>query len=155
MGSRTEGDAMPDDDIRSGPSRVTELRVVVRVPDVPALVAALREDLGLEEVARFGEGDADAVLLEVGGATIEIGNQAHTDGIDEIETGRRGSPQLRLALEVADTAAATEALASRPGVRVLGGPARTPWGSVNARLSLADGVEVTLFESQDGPEPLL
>ena len=131
------------------PRRVSQLRIVVRVPDVSALAALLQEDLGLDPVARFGTGGAEAVLLEAGTATIEIGNQAHTDQIDQLEVGRPGSPQFRLALEVDDTEAVAESLESRPGVEVLGRPALMPWGSLNARIALADGVQVTLFEQRE------
>ncbi|NUR08922.1 MAG: VOC family protein [Nocardioidaceae bacterium] len=136
----------------NGPSRVAQLRLVVRVPDVEALVRLLRDDLGMGELARFGTDGAEAVLLETGAATIEVGNQAHTDQIDGIEVGRPTSPQLRLALEVDDTAGLTAALAERPDVRVLGAPAVTPWGSLNSRLTLADGVQVTLFEERGDEE---
>jgi catechol 2,3-dioxygenase-like lactoylglutathione lyase family enzyme len=138
--------------VRPGAPRVSQLRIVIRVPDVAALLRLFQEELGLELVARFGADGADAVLLDAGTATIEIGNQKHADEIDELEVGRRASPQFRLALEVDDTDAITASLAAHPGVDVLGPPVLTPWNSLNSRLTVAEGVQMTLFESRDDEE---
>lgn len=140
------------DNVPPSAPRVSQLRIVIRVPEVEALLRLLEDELGLEVLARFGEGAADAVLLDAGRATIEIGNRAHTDQIDELEMGRHGSPQFRLALEVDDTDEATASLAARPGVEVLGAPSLMPWHSLNSRLTVADGVQLTLFESLDDDE---
>lgn len=145
--------AAPDDPAPG--RRVSQLRIVVRVPDVGALTAMLREELGLDVVASFGTDGAEAVLLEAGTATIEIGNQAHTDQIDGLEVGRSVSGQFRIALEVDDTERVTSSLGERSGVTVLGPPAVMPWGSLNSRLELADGIQVTLFEQREQEERFL
>ena len=43
------------------------------------LMAALRDVLGLREAVRFSAGDAQAVVLEVPRATIEVGNACIAD----------------------------------------------------------------------------
>jgi hypothetical protein len=68
-------------------SRVSELRLVLRVADADALAATFTDELGLPVLATFGTGDARAVLLDAGRATIEVGNVEHADGIDELEAG--------------------------------------------------------------------
>ena len=133
------------------PSRVSELRLVLRVSDVESVSAMLSDDLGLPVVASFGTGDARAVLLEAGRATIEVGNDAHADGIDELEVGRPTRARVRVALEVDATDRLTEALGRR-GLEVLGPPATMPWGSRNARLAMTDDLQLTLFEQLEDTE---
>jgi lactoylglutathione lyase len=65
--------------------------------------------------------------------------------IDEVEVGRRVSPRLRVAFEVADADAATRALAEG-GAELIAGPVETPWRSRNSRLSAPAGLQITLFE---------
>jgi len=133
-------------------SRVSELRLVIRVEDVDSLVSLFADDLGLEVLARFGQGDASAVILAAGRATIEVGNAAHGDDIDGLEVGRPVSPQVRLALEVDATDELTRTIGAREGVAVVGPPATMPWGSRNARLEVADGLQLTLFEQLEDEE---
>lgn len=125
---------------------VAQLRVILEVEDHEAAVRFFRDVLGLEEQVAFeGEGDARVAILEAGRATLELANPAQKRLIDEVETGRVGSPPFRLAFEVADTRAATERLANA-GAAVLGAPGVTPWRSLNARLDGPAGVQVTLFQ---------
>jgi predicted enzyme related to lactoylglutathione lyase len=51
---------------------------------------------------------------------------------------------IRVAFEVADSAAATSA-AEHAGARVLAPPTTTPWNSSNARLEAPAGLQITLF----------
>jgi predicted enzyme related to lactoylglutathione lyase len=55
---------------------------------------------------------------------------------------------LRVALEVDDAAGAAARLRAA-GAEVLAEPTRTPWNSLNARLTAPDGVQLTLFEEPD------
>ena len=132
-------------------SRVSELRLVLRAEDVDALTDVLTEALGLPVVARFGTGGARAVLLEAGRATIEIGNRAHTDGIDDLEVGHATGSRVRLAVGVDATDELAEALGRR-GLDVVGPPATMPWGSRNARVALSDDLQLTLFEQVEDEE---
>ena len=90
-------------------------------------------------------GGAKVMILNAGRATLELSNPAQIDYIDTVETGRTGvSGQYRVAFEVDDCAAVTERLAAA-GAEVIAPPTRTPWDSMNARLTgpannAADGV---------------
>jgi hypothetical protein len=130
------------------PSACPSSALVVRVDDVDALTGVLTEELGLPVLARFGSGGAQAVLLDAGRATIELGNAEHTDGIDELETGAATGAPVRLALEVDATDELAATLGAR-GLDVVGPPATMPWGSRNARLRLTDDLQLTLFELHD------
>lgn len=129
---------------------VRQLRVVVTADDFDAALAFYRDELGLTEQAAFeGAGDARVVILSAGQATLELANPAQAAMIDDVEVGRRVSPHIRLAFEVADTRAATEKL-SAAGAEVIAGPAVTPWRSVNSRLQAPAGVQLTLFQELGG-----
>lgn len=127
-------------------SRVRQLRVVVTADDFDQAVAFYRDVLGLTEQAAFhGDGDARVVILDAGHATLELANPAQAAMIDGVEVGQRVSPHIRLAFEVDDARAATAGL-SAAGAEVIGGPAVTPWNSLNSRLRAPAGVQLTLFE---------
>lgn len=132
-------------------THVDELRLVIRTEAVDDLTSLLRDVLGLRETVRFTSGDADAVVLEVPRATIEIGNAAHVRSVDEVEVGSPVSTDWRVALGVDDAAALTAAVQATGLVETLAEPTRTPWGSLNSRLRIG-GVQLTLFENADGEE---
>jgi len=67
------------------------------------------------------------------------------DDFEQVEVGQQVSPHIRLAFEVDDTQAATARLAAA-GAEVIGGPAVTPWNSLNSRLRAPADVQLTLFE---------
>ncbi|HWM02283.1 MAG TPA: VOC family protein, partial [Actinophytocola sp.] len=62
-----------------------------------------------------------------------------------VEVGRRVAGHVRVAFAVADAAAATASL-NGAGAAVLAEPVRTPWNSLNSRLTAPDGLQLTLFE---------
>lgn len=123
---------------------VTELRLVITADDHAAAVAFFRDALGLPQLADFSGERGKVVLLAAGRATIEIADAAQAAYIDEVEVGRRVAGTLRVALEVPDPQAATARLAAA-GADVVAPPTRTPWGSLNARLTGPAGVQLTLF----------
>lgn len=123
---------------------VRELRLVVTVPDHDAAVRFYRDVLGLPELADFSSPDGRVILLGAGRATIEIVDQDQAEFIDRVEVGRRVAGQIRVALEVDDSAATTRRLADG-GAEVLAEPTRTPWDSLNARLDAPGGLQLTLF----------
>lgn len=128
----------------TGPVR--QLRLVVEAADHDAAVAFYRDVLGLPEQAAFqGEGDARVVILDAGRATLEIANPAQKRLIDDVEVGRQVAPALRVAFEVDDAVATTDALADA-GAEVLAPPTRTPWRSLNARLQAPAGLQITVFQ---------
>jgi len=65
--------------------------------------------------------------------------------IDAIEVGRDVAPRIRVAFEVSDVQAATEA-ATAADARLVAGPVETPWRSLNARLDAPGDLHITLFE---------
>jgi predicted enzyme related to lactoylglutathione lyase len=124
---------------------VRELRLVVTVEDHDQAVRFYRDVLGLPQLADFSSAEGDVVLLDAGRATVEVVDGRQAEFIDRVEVGRRVAGHIRVALEVAD-AAATTATLSEAGAAVLAEPVRTPWNSLNARLTAPDGLQLTLFE---------
>ncbi|MFN2560925.1 MAG: VOC family protein [Jatrophihabitans sp.] len=125
---------------------VNELRLVVTVDDYDGALAFYRDALGLRQHAAYAAPNGGRVtLLDAGRATIELADAAQADFIDEVEVGRRVAGKIRVALEVPDARAATERLASA-GAGLVAEPTRTPWNSLNARLTAPDGLQLTLFE---------
>jgi hypothetical protein len=133
-------------------THVHELRLVVRTEAVDDLTHLLRDVLGLREAVRFSAGAAEAVVLEVPRATIEIGNAAHVRSVDQVEVGAEVSTDWRLCLGVDDARALTAAAETTGLVETLAGPIRTPWGSLNSRLRFGDAIQLTLFENADDEE---
>lgn len=132
-----------------GGGGVLQLRLVARAEDFGDALQFYRDVLGMaEQEAYGGPGGARVVILDGGRATLELSNPAQVDYIDEVEVGRRVAPRFRLALEVDDTAAATDtALAG--GATLIAAPRETPWHSLNARLDAPAGMQLTLFQELD------
>lgn len=132
-----------------GDGMVLQLRVVVEASDYEEALAFFRDVLGLPEEAAFqGPDDARVAILDAGRATLEIANPAHKRMIDEVEVGRPVAPHVRLAFEVADTPATTDALVAA-GADLVAPPTETPWRSLNARLDTPAGLHVTVFQELD------
>ena len=126
--------------------RVLQMRLVVEASDYEEAVAFYRDVLGAaEELVVEGEGGEKVTILDVGRATLELSNPAQVAMIDEVEVGRRVSPRLRVAFEVADVEGATRQLVDG-GAELVAPPALTPWQSLNSRLSAPAGLQITLFE---------
>lgn len=125
---------------------VRQMRVVVEAPDYDEALALYRDALGTrQELQVHGEAGERVTILDAGRATLELSNPAQIDMIDRVEVGHRVSPRIRVAFEVTDAAAATEALVDA-GARLVAPPTLTPWDSVNARLEGPAGLQLTLFE---------
>lgn len=123
---------------------VTELRLVLTVRDYPAAEAFYRNVLGMEVAAQFPS-PGRVVLFEAGRATIELADEAHAEHVDQVEVGRRVAGAVRVALRVPDVEAATATAVATGAVDVLSLPVRTPWGSLNSRLTAPGGTQLTLF----------
>ncbi len=125
---------------------VNELRLVVTVDDYEGALAFYRDALGLHEQAAYAAPNGGRVtLLDAGRATIELADAAQADFIDEVEVGRRVAGTIRVAFEVPDSHAATQRLTAA-GAELIAEPTRTPWNSLNARLTAPDGLQLTLFQ---------
>ncbi|MFW6091437.1 MAG: VOC family protein, partial [Actinomycetota bacterium] len=96
---------------RTRQGRVLQLRLVVEAADYEEAVSFYRDVLGApEELVVEGDGGEKVTILDVGRATLELSNPAQVEMIDRVEVGRRVSPRLRVAFEVADTRSATDDL---------------------------------------------
>jgi lactoylglutathione lyase len=130
--------------------RVLQMRLVVEVDDYDEAVRFYRDVLGArEELQVHGDDGEKVTILDVGRATLELSNHAQVDMIDAVEVGRRVSPRLRVAFEVADAEAATERLVGG-GAQLVAPPTRTPWDSLNARLDGPASLQLTVFEELEG-----
>lgn len=140
-------------DHQPGTSGVHELRLVVTADDYDAAVAFYRDVLGMPVSAEYLSDDQGrVVILEAGVATLEIGDRPHAELVDDLEVGRRVAGHLRVALRVADAAAATED-ARAAGAEVVAPPTLTPWRSLNARLEAPGGLQVTLYQDDATTSP--
>jgi lactoylglutathione lyase len=124
---------------------VRELRLVVTVDNHEQALRFYRDVLGLPELADFSSADGNVRLLDAGRATVEVVDRRQAEFIDRVEVGRRVAGHIRVALEVDDAGAVTAQLAEA-GATVIAEPTRTPWNSLNARLTAPDGLQLTLFE---------
>jgi predicted enzyme related to lactoylglutathione lyase len=126
--------------------RVLQMRLVVEAEDYDEAVRFYRDVLGLQERdAISGPGDARVTILDAGSATLELANPAQKRMIDEVEVGRQVAPKYRVAFEVADGAAVTNALVEA-GAELIAPPTETPWRSLNSRLAAPAGLQITLFQ---------
>jgi uncharacterized glyoxalase superfamily protein PhnB len=133
--------------------RVLQMRLVVEADDYDEAVRFYRDVLGAsEELVVHGDDGEKVAILDVGRATLELSNPAQVDMIDRVEVGRRVSPHLRVAFEVADAAAVTDELVEA-GAELVAPPTRTPWDSLNSRLTGPAGLQLTLFEELGETNP--
>lgn len=134
---------------------VLELRVALTGADFERLMRFYSDGLGLEPAELWTNDGGRGALLKMGQGTLEIFDEAHAAAVDEIETGLSAdgrSGQIRIALRVPDLQAALDRLLSK-GATLVHAPVRTPWGHLNARLQDPDGLQVTLFQVLEEPEP--
>lgn len=124
---------------------VREVRVALTVEDFEEAVALYGEGLGLPAVKEWDEPHGRGAIFAAGVATIEILDHRQAEFIDEVETGRRVSGPVRLALGVASVEGSAEVL-QQNGAQASGGPVKTPWGDFNQRLQAPDGMQLTLFQ---------
>ena len=124
---------------------VLELRVAVTTSDYERLVKFYCDGLGIEPAAIWNNGDGQALVLDMGKATLEIFDEPQAELIDQLEAGKRVSGQIRFALQVPDLQAAMERLLAN-GATLVHPPVMTPWGDYNVRLQDPDGMQITLFQ---------
>lgn len=124
--------------------RVLELRVALTVEDYDGALAFYRDGLGLEVEESWERPDGSGAILPAGRATLELLSTTAAETIDRVEAGSRVSGAVRLALEVADSAAVGARLV-QAGAEPVGGPVETPWGDLNVRVRAPGGMQLTLF----------
>lgn len=127
---------------------VIELRVAITTSDYERLVKFYCDGLGIEPAAIWDNGQGQALILNMGSATLEIFDETQAQTIDQIEAGKRISGQIRFALQVPDLKAAMERLLAN-GATLVHPPIVTPWGDTNVRLQDPDGMQITLFQVSD------
>ncbi len=128
---------------------VFELRIALTSGDYERLVKFYSAGLGIQPSAIWNNDGGQAMILDMGKATLELFDERQAEIIDQLEAGRRVSGQVRLALQVPDLEAAMERLLAH-GATLVHEPVRTPWGDYNVRLQDPDGMQITLFQA---PEP--
>ena len=73
---------------------ILQLRVALTTGDYERLVKFYCDGLGIEPAAVWNNGQGQAIVLNMGNATLEIFDEAQADTIDQIEVGRRTSGQI-------------------------------------------------------------
>jgi predicted enzyme related to lactoylglutathione lyase len=133
--------------------RVLQMRLVVEAADYDEAVAFYRDALGAAvELTVDGDSGESVTILDVGRATLELSNPPQVAMIDEVEVGRRVSPRMRVAFEVADAQQVTDDLVAA-GAELIKKPVLTPWQSLNARLTGPAGLQLTVFQELEQPPP--
>lgn len=125
---------------------VLELRVALTSGDYERLVTFYSTGLGVEPAAIWNNDGGQALILDMGRATLELFDERQAEVIDQLEAGRRVSGQVRFALQVPDLKAAMQRLLAH-GATLVHEPVMTPWGDTNVRLQGPDGMQVTLFQA--------
>jgi len=129
-------------------SPVIELRVAVTTSDYERMTKFYFDALGIVPAQIWDNGQGRAVILSMGTATLEIFDETQAETIDQIETGKRVSGQIRFAFQVPDLKSAVERLLTHGAVMVHP-PILTPWGDYNARFQDPDGMQITLFQKAE------
>lgn len=126
-------------------SPVLELRIALTVQDYERSVKFYCDGLGLEPAAIWNNDGGQALMLEMGKATLEVFDEKQAKTIDQLEAKKRISGQIRFALQVPDLKIAMERLLAH-GATLVHPPVTTPWGDYNVRLQDPDGMQITLFQ---------
>ncbi|HSM26188.1 MAG TPA: VOC family protein [Anaerolineaceae bacterium] len=130
---------------------VFEMRIALTTSDYERSIKFYCDGLGIAPAAIWNNGQGQALVLNMGKATLEIFDETQAETIDQLEAGRRISGQIRFALEVPDLKAAMERLIAH-GATMVHPPVMTPWGDYNVRLQDPDGMQITLFQTTDNKE---
>lgn len=128
------------------PQPVLEMRIALTSRDYERLVKFYCTGLGIEPAAIWNNDGGQAMMLEMGTATLELFDERQAEIIDQLEAEKRISGQVRIALQVPDLQAAMERLLAN-GATLVHPPVTTPWGDYNVRLQDPDGMQVTLFQA--------
>lgn len=130
---------------------IHELRIALTTRDYERLVKFYCDGLGIEPAAIWNNGQGQALVLNMGNATLEIFDETQAETIDQIEVGQCMSGQIRFAIHVTDLKTTMERLLAN-GATLVHSPITTPWGDYNVRLQDPDGMQITLFQKLDNKE---
>jgi NAD(P)-dependent dehydrogenase (short-subunit alcohol dehydrogenase family)/catechol 2,3-dioxygenase-like lactoylglutathione lyase family enzyme len=131
---------------------VRELRVALTVEDFEAAVRLYRDGLRLPVAQEWRSPEGRGMVLAAGPGTIELLDHADSEHTDQIETGKRISGPVRLALRVVDVRATAAALVAH-GAEAVHPPVHTTWADFNQRLQAPDGMQLSLFQRDDETQP--
>jgi catechol 2,3-dioxygenase-like lactoylglutathione lyase family enzyme len=126
-------------------SPVLELRVAVTTKDYERLTKFYCDALGLDPSQHWDNGQGQAMIFDMGAATLEVFDENQAKTVDQIEVGKRISGPIRFALQVPDLKVATERLLAH-GATLVHSAIMTPWGDTNVRFQDPDGLQITLFQ---------
>jgi predicted enzyme related to lactoylglutathione lyase len=128
-------------------SPILEFRIALTVQDYENLLRFYQDGLGLEPAALWTD-SGQARLYNMGRGTLELFDEAHAASVDEIETGKRLSGQIRFAMQVPDLDAALKR-ALEYGAILEHEAVTTPWGDYNVQIKSPDGMQITLFQAPE------
>jgi uncharacterized glyoxalase superfamily protein PhnB len=127
---------------------ILELRIALTVAEFERSIKFYCDGLGIEPAAIWNNDGGQALMLNMGNATLEIFDEKQAQVIDQLEAEKRVSGPIRFALQVPDLDAALERLLAH-GATLVHPPVTTPWGDRNVRLQDPDGLQITLFQVLD------
>ena len=131
---------------------ILELRVALTTGDYERLVKFYCDGLGIKPTAIWNNDGGQALVLDMGHATLAIFDEAQAQVIDQIEAEKRASGQVRFALQVPDLVGAAMQRLPAHGATLVHAPVVTPWDDTNARLQDPDGMQITLFQAPENTE---
>lgn len=126
----------------------SELRVVLTVHDFDAALALYRDGLGLPVEDTWASHRGQGALLGARRGVVELLDEREAAAIDQIEVGAAMSGAVRLALRVDGVRAAGEQ-AQAHGAAAISDVRHTPWRHRSQRLQTDDGMQITLFETDE------
>jgi lactoylglutathione lyase len=110
-----------------------ELRFAFVFDDYDAALHLFRDVLCLETVLDLDQEGGRGVILKVPSATLEVFDRAQGNHVDDVEVGRRLDERVRIAIKVADLAAASSEVEKGRSL-TRGRPRRHPLGRLQPAL---------------------
>jgi predicted enzyme related to lactoylglutathione lyase len=124
--------------------QVKELRIILTVDNLDAIIQFYRDTVGLPVSKEWHEATGNGIILEAGKASLELIDKKHAATIDDIEVGKRVAGAVRLALNVENIDTASELLTDGGAVKIADAR-QAPWSKV-MRMQDPAGMQFTLFE---------
>jgi methylmalonyl-CoA/ethylmalonyl-CoA epimerase len=125
--------------------QILELRVALTTDEYKKLASFYLDGLGLQPSQVWPEDQGQALVLDLGRATLEVFDEMQANTVDQLEVGRRISGKVRFALQVPDLDDAIERLRMH-GAKLVHPPVDTPWGDRTVRFQDPDGMQITLYQ---------
>jgi predicted enzyme related to lactoylglutathione lyase len=125
-----------------------ELRFAFTFDDYDAALRLFRDVFELETIETLDHPGGRGVILRVPSATLELFDLAQGRVVDEIEVGRQLDERVRIAINVDNLEASSEAVLAA-GTEPEAEPVVTPWGDRNRRFRTSGGLQLTLFQSPE------